>query len=525
MDFRAILAVILTIAAFVLANILFPGSPKNAPGQAVQQQVSSSSLPKKAMAPSAAAVALPVPAQGEKEIIVDTDLYTATFSSRGAVIKKFVLKNFKESANGGSVNLIAEEVSRAAFQTGAKGFPLDPQALYSISAKNLRLGKGEKQELQFVNVSQGIVTRKSFQLSGDGYGIGFEYNITNTTGGTISGSVNTIIPFHLFPAKKLSRFEASGAVTLAAGDFHNDKTAKIEKEAKNYTGRIDWAGFIDNYFLTAIVENNGSMAGVRYEKSLPEYMTASVLSPSLKLGSGESTNLSYTLYLGPKDLHLLKAQGHDLEKALDLGWSSVIAKPLLLVLKFLYGYVHNYGIAIIIITFIIKLLFVPLTHKSYVSMKEMQKVQPKMMELREKHKNDKDAMNRAMIDLYRTHKVNPLGGCLPMLVQIPVFMALYTALMHSIELRHAPFMLWIQDLSSKDPYYITPIIMGATMLLQQKMTPTTGMDPIQAKMMMFLPIIFTAMFLNFPAGLVLYWLINNILTIAQQYYINKFVKV
>ena len=209
---------------------------------------------------------------------------------------------------------------------------------------------------------------------------------------------------------------------------------------------------------------------------------------------------------------------------MTLGWFSAVAKPLLTALKFFYRYVHNYGIAIIIVTVIIKILFYPLTYKSYKSMKEMQKIQPKMAELKEKYKNDRDAMNKAVMELYKTHKVNPLGGCLPMLVQMPIFVALYRALMYSIELRHAPFMLWIQDLSTKDPYYVTPIIMGATMFIQQKMTPATGMDPAQAKMMLALPVVFTVMFLNMPAGLVLYWLVNNILTIAQQMYINKLLK-
>ena len=219
----------------------------------------------------------------------------------------------------------------------------------------------------------------------------------------------------------------------------------------------------------------------------------------------------------------MKAQGQGLEKALNLGWFAPIAKPLLYTLKYFYKYTHNYGIAIIIITVIIKILFFPLTHKSYKSMKDMQKLQPKMAELKEKYKDDRDTLNRSIMELYRTHKVNPLGGCLPMIVQIPVFFALYKSLMFSIELRHAPFMLWITDLSAKDPYYITPVIMGVTMFIQQKMTPTS-MDPMQAKMMLALPVVFTFMFLNFPSGLVIYWLVNNILTIAQQSYINRSLK-
>ncbi len=170
------------------------------------------------------------------------------------------------------------------------------------------------------------------------------------------------------------------------------------------------------------------------------------------------------------------------------------------------------------------MLFYPLTYKSYKSMKDMQKIQPKMALLKEKYKNDKDAMNKAVMELYKTNKVNPLGGCLPMLVQFPIFVALYRALMTSIELRQAPFIFWVHDLAAKDPYYVTPIIMGATMFIQQKMTPTTSMDPTQAKMMMALPLVFTVMFINMPSGLVLYWLVNNLLTIAQQMYINKLLK-
>jgi YidC/Oxa1 family membrane protein insertase len=194
--------------------------------------------------------------------------------------------------------------------------------------------------------------------------------------------------------------------------------------------------------------------------------------------------------------------------------------PMLISLKYMNEFVKNFGIAIIILTILIKILFWPLGNKSYESMKAMQKLQPKMQELRDKFKDDKQKLSQETMALYRAHKVNPMGGCLPMLIQIPVFFGLYKALLYAIELRHAPFFWWIQDLSAKDPYYITPIIMGATMFIQQKMTPTAG-DPMQQKIMLFLPIIFTFLFLNFPSGLVIYWLFNNILSIGQQYYVNK----
>jgi YidC/Oxa1 family membrane protein insertase len=238
------------------------------------------------------------------------------------------------------------------------------------------------------------------------------------------------------------------------------------------------------------------------------------------LEPGESISFDYVAYLGPKDYDLLKAAGHQFDAAIDLGFFSIIAQPLMIALKFFHGYLGNWGFAIILLTVCIKALFWPLTQKSYSSMKAMQKLQPKMAKLREKYANDKQRLNTEMMTLYKENRVNPFGGCLPILIQIPVFFALYQVLLRSIELRHAPFMWWITDLSAKDPYYVTPLIMGVTMFLQQKMTPTT-MDPMQARLMMMMPVVFTFLFLNFPSGLVIYWLVNNVLTIAQQYLINR----
>jgi YidC/Oxa1 family membrane protein insertase len=301
------------------------------------------------------------------------------------------------------------------------------------------------------------------------------------------------------------------------------KVKDLEKGPKSYDTEVLWSGYADKYFLSAVMAGTGAIGSVNIREN-KGFIEDVISTRAIALNPGEAFSLPYKLYFGPKDLDILKAQGNQLEKVIDLGWFTAVAKPLLYSLKFLYRYVHNYGIAIIIITVIIKILFYPLTYKSYKSMKDMQKIQPKMALLKEKHKNDKDAMNKAVMELYKTNKVNPLGGCLPMLIQMPIFIALYRALMTSIELRHAPFMLWIYDLSTKDPYYVTPIIMGATMFIQQKMTPNTSMDPAQAKMMMALPLVFTVMFINMPAGLVLYWFVNNILTIAQQMYINKLLK-
>jgi YidC/Oxa1 family membrane protein insertase len=263
---------------------------------------------------------------------------------------------------------------------------------------------------------------------------------------------------------------------------------------------------------------------------------AQYLQPESLLEPGTQVKRRYFLFFGPKSMQILGEVGHDLGKAVNFGMFDFIAKPCVWLMNKLYSMIPNYGVAIIILTVLIKILLWPLGSKSYKSMSEMKKLQPLMKEIRERYKNDKKKMNEETMSLYRTYKINPLGGCLPMVVQIPVFFALYRMLYEAIELRHAPFFLWIDDLSAPDrlfrfhfsipfmePPYGIPvltIIMGATMLLQQKMSPPMG-DPTQAKMMMLMPIVFTVVFINFSSGLVLYWLVNNVLSIAQQYYIQK----
>jgi len=278
------------------------------------------------------------------------------------------------------------------------------------------------------------------------------------------------------------------------------------------------------FFVSLIVpkENEGINLKIGMKKD-EKVMYSRTVSPARSIPGGGEAVYSYEFYLGPKVIALLKELNVGAEKAVRYGWFSPIAKILLRFVNLTHKVTKNYGADIIIISVLLKILFWPLTRKSYVSMKEMQKVQPEMAMLREKYKGDKARLNREMMDLYKRRKVNPLGGCLPMLVQIPIFFALYWALMGSIELRHAAFILWIRDLSYRDPIYVSPILMGVSMLWQQKMTPTAG-DPRQAKMMMFMPIIFTFLFLTFPAGLVIYWLVTNILTIGQQYLINKTTK-
>ena len=245
-----------------------------------------------------------------------------------------------------------------------------------------------------------------------------------------------------------------------------------------------------------------------------------LLTPS----NGGEVPVAVNWWFGPKDRTMLATAPDHLSQAVNFGMFSIIARPLLTILAFFHSFVGNWGIAILMLTFCIRVVFWPLSQKSFKSMEQMKKLQPMMKKLREKHKDDKEALNKEMMQLYKTYKVNPAGGCLPIVVQIPVFIGLYQALLNSIELRHASFIeylpfthiTWLADLSAADPFYITPLLMGASMFLQQRLTPAAG-DPTQQKVMMFMPVIFTVMFINFPAGLVIYWLCNNILSIWQQW--------
>ena len=303
-----------------------------------------------------------------------------------------------------------------------------------------------------------------------------------------------------------------GSASLVDGTVEKE-TPDNEMERK---GAVQWVALQDKYFLSVLMPQGATAALAKKEGE--KLVSGGVRMPRT---GGATTTLQ--LYAGPKEYDTLRSLNVGLEETIDFGWFifgswsvvKAVAKPIFYVLRFLNEYTHNYGVTIILLTMGIKLLFVPLQYKSYKSMKQMQMIQPKVAALQEKLKDDRDKLNKELIKLYRDHKVNPVGGCLPMILQMPVFVALFNILYMTIDLRQAPFVGWITDLSVQDPYYVLPIIMGATMVIQQKITPTT-MDSTQAKITLVLPVFMTFLFINFPAGLVLYWLTNNVLTIGQQ---------
>lgn len=314
---------------------------------------------------------------------------------------------------------------------------------------------------------------------------------------------------HLGHLKK-RKYGFQGAAVYYNGKLKEYK--KFKKTANVSSSDINWIGLETKYFATLLIPGKNAL-GFQISGDKPTasfYTTLEYSSPNVKT----------SVYMGPKEYFRLKPLGHNLIYVINYGMFGFLARPLLVILHFFYNIFGNYGLAIIFVTVIIRVIFAPLSHKSFLSMKRMQKLQPQIKEIKNRYKGKSEQLNKATMELYKKYKVNPMGGCLPVVVQIPVFFALYKVLLSSIELLHAPFFFWIKDLSAADPYYITPILMGISMFLQQKLSPA-AVDPRQAKIMMFLPVIFTFLFIGFPSGLVLYWLTNNIIAIAQQVLIDN----
>ncbi|PLX70899.1 MAG: preprotein translocase YidC [Denitrovibrio sp.] len=363
--------------------------------------------------------------------------------------------------------------------------------------------------------SQGeVVVTKKYIINENDYLIKGAVTFTNTGERTLSVPFRSGIGQNAVDGFEGDRYTFQGPLMFDGKRLKKEKAEKVDKNI--VVENPEWVGYMSKYFLVAVAQDYES--GVFSPKG-NSAETAGLT--ELKLNPGDRQEIKFSVFAGPKEYDLLKSYDIKFEKSINFGIFSFIAIPMLKFLKMIYGVVGNYGFAIILLTFVIKLITFPLTQKSMVSMKKMSSLGPKMAEIKEKYKGDKEKMNAANMELYKKEGVNPLGGCLPMLLQIPVFFALYKTLLLSIELQGAPFIFWITDLSLKDPYYITPVVMGATMFLQQKMTPSTATDELQKKIFTFMPLIFTFLFLTFPSGLVVYWLTNNVLTIAQQYVINK----
>jgi YidC/Oxa1 family membrane protein insertase len=543
MDKRTLLALILSFLVFLVWSLVFGPKPTDKPEEKPpaaekeeEQQVQPSRT--KPLGPPKEMTLEAAPEAGD--IKVETELYSALFSGSGPMIREFKLKNYRSTVEKDSPLKELIHVNSKdgyGFNLGFSGqnIPDITWSAYSVEKKDIVLARGDKpEELVYEWKSpEGVDIRARFLFHAEKYNIDLAITVKNGSGYLIDDALSLRLA-HL-PLETKKAYGVFEGMALLLGDKLEEVKAGKVKE-KQFEGKIPWVAYEEPYFMTAIVNEKDATLTAKGTTLPNGEIRVSYITPSLQVKTAESITKNFTLYLGPRDLYVLKGLGKSLEKAINFGWFDIIAKPLLVTLRFFNSYVSNYGISIILLTILIKILFWPLTRKSYQSMKEMRKLQPMMAKIREKYKNNKQEMQKQLMNLYKTYKINPMGGCLPMLVQIPVFFAFYRILPSSIELRHAPFVLWINDLSAperllsfpfKIPFMAPPygipvltLLMGASMFLQQKMTPSPG-DPAQAKMMMILPVVFTFLFINFPSGLVLYWLVNNLLSIAQQYRINR----
>lgn len=568
MEKRVLLAIILSLAVLLLWQALSPPPKprrvKSLPPQQLDQEAirQEEVLPEKAMDKAVEVSSLPASkdmpeyaSTPDKEIVVHTDLYTAVFSSRGARLKNFELLRYRDKITlpkicfifpfsflYGNKQLLPDDQPKELVNTGVfndnplqtrfDGMSLghDGLAPFAASKELLELDNATpKGDITFSFVhKEGATITKTFTFFNDSYYMDYDFALKNNSSETLEGqpSVGWTTAIQSEGGKKNGGFFGGiGDDTQQFAYLISDEVNRIElkevKENKTFSGDIKWAGFEDKYFVSSLIPQESQDSTLNLSRNENRAVDFQLISPMAKIPPNAKKSFPYALYLGPKDLNCLEKGRGELGRVVSFGFFDPVAKPMLFILNLFYKYIPNYGLAIIFLSVGIKIIFWPLTHKSQKSMKEMQKLQPKIAELKEKYKNNKEELNRRTMEFYRTHKVNPLGGCLPILIQIPVFFALYRVLLNSIELRHAPLVsYWINDLSSKDPTYISPLLMGASMFIQQKMTPTVG-DPAQAKIMLMMPVIFTFMFLSFPSGLVLYWLVTNVLSIAQQYYINK----
>jgi len=467
-------------------------------------------------------------ASEEKTIVVDTDLYRAEFSSRGGKLMMFELKKYAAEDHKTPVRLFEGSAGQThAFSIQTDDPEFDDRidgGLYFVEGGDLKLSEKHPAGsivFRYVDGKTGAEVRKRFDFSESNYRIDLDVE-TKAFPERYRISLGT--DFGIRDWGKSGRFVGFiGPITLVNGELSKDNPSKIEGE-KRHEGHIAWTALQDKYFIAAAIPTGAdaavvSAAGPMEVNSAVEFKSA---------GSAPATN-HVLIYAGPKEHARLQAMGVKLEETVDFGWFiygswaivRFIARPLFYVLEFFHGFTGNYGVSIILLTVGVRVLFIPLSHKSYRSMKDMQALQPQLQALQKKYKDDKPRLQREMMELYQKQKVNPLGGCLPMVLQIPVFVALFNVLYTTIEIRQSPFIFWIHDLSDKDPYYVLPILMGLTMLIQQKLQPTT-MDPTQAKLFLMMPVLMTFLFLNFSSGLVLYMLTNNVLTVAQQYLTMKY---
>ncbi len=542
MEKRLIVAIVLSFLVLVGYQLLFV-KPKAASQPAVsipfeapageevktpepQAETPGAQAPTEKQAERPAAQA--IEADREKTVRVETSLYDAIWTNRGAVLTSWKLHKHKARLPKGKdepvedlemVNRLSAEVGRFPFSVRAEDQAVADvlnAALFEVAGTSLSLRDGETRELRFTfSDGQGLRAEKTYEFVGGSYEVGLDIRAWRD---------EQEIPLTVFwgpgignptPEEVKKRFTSStGLAALSGGKVFRLDERKYKPEASSLNF-VDWAAYEENYFaaLFFLPPQRGTAMFLREEHDQKPLFFVAVSRPE-------------SAFIGPKEFDQLRGLGREAKKLINFGFFGAIAEILLVAIKFFHGFIPNWGISIIILTIVIKIIFFPLTYSSSKSMARMAELQPKVKALRAKYKKSKTdiaqrrQMNEEMMRLYKEHGVNPAGGCLPLLIQLPVFWGVFRMLVVAVEFRHSPFAFWIKDLSVQDPYYVTPILMGVTQYISQKITPSSA-DPTQARMMLLMPVIMTVFFMTFQSGLILYWLTTNVLQIGQQAFMNR----
>ncbi|MEZ9859000.1 membrane protein insertase YidC [Vibrio splendidus] len=519
---------ILLIALALVSFLLFQqwNVAQNPAPQAIEQAQSGSTLP----APSYADDLDPAPGQqvaSAKTITVTTDVLTLSIDTVGGDVVQANLNDY--SAEFDSKDTFVLLKNEPGHQFIAQSGLVGPQGIdlsstnrpsYTVSADSFTLADGQDElRIPMTYQANGLDYTKTFVLKRGSYAMDVEYDVVNNSG--------TNATFGMYAHLRQNVMDDGGSLTMPTyrGGAYSTEDTRYKKYSfddmqdrnlsLNLANGQGWAAMIQHYFASAWIPRDEAGSNL-YTRVIGNLGDIGVRMPNKTISTGDEASFKATLWVGPKLQDQMAAVAPNLDLVVDYGWLWFIAKPLHTLLSFIQGIVVNWGLAIICLTFIVRGAMYPLTKAQYTSMAKMRMLQPKLTAMRERIGDDRQRMSQEMMELYKKEKVNPLGGCLPIILQMPIFISLYWALMESVELRHSPFFGWITDLSAQDPYYILPLLMGASMFLIQKMSPTTVTDPMQQKIMTFMPVMFTFFFLFFPSGLVLYWLVSNIVTLIQQ---------
>jgi YidC/Oxa1 family membrane protein insertase len=518
-----------------------PTPPQSSKEQPVQQTAAptptpSAALPGAVPAPSSAGVPTASPAVASPQTVkavVKTDVYRAEIASQGGDLIGLELPLHKATEDE-SKSFVLFEMAKERFylaQSGliGEGLP-NHKTEFKLAAGTYELKPGlDKLELRLeAPEANGVKVTKIYTFHRGSYQIDVDYEIANGRETPLAAHAY----FQLTRDGKVPEASMTNIATFTGpaiytdeGKFQKVEFAEVDKGKAKFVQKANngWLAMVQHYFVAGWTPRGKEEREFFVRKVADNLFSAGLILPVPAIAPGQTARIGVPLYAGPQEQAKLEKIAPGFDLVVDYGWLTVIASPIYWLLELIHRLVGNWGWAIILLTVLIKALFFPLSAASYRSMAKMKVVTPKLMKIKEQFAADRNRMNQEMMELYRKEKINPLGGCLPILVQIPVFIALYWVLLGSVEMRYAPWILWIQDLSAKDPYYVLPIIMGVSMVIQTKLNPTPP-DPIQAKVMMAMPIVFTFMFLWFPSGLVLYWTVNNILSIAQQWQITRLIE-